>query len=53
MSWYCIHNKSSDNPYEINCDIDINNNCENCPYQYSQEDYEGDLIDFQYELYND
>ena len=57
MSWYCIHEKTQSStfyePPETWCELKDDCDCENCSYKYSQEDYEGDLIDREYERYID
>ena len=52
----CIHEKivsyeKYDTPFEVACKLDKNNNCKDCPYYYSREDYEADMADDQYDKY--
>ena len=57
MSWYCIHEKTWPGalyePPEAWCGLDENCDCEDCPHRYSQEDYEDDRADYEYERYRD
>ena len=57
MSWYCIHEKTwpgtlYESP-EAWCELDEDCDCEDCPHRYSQEDYEDDRADYEYERYRD
>ena len=55
MSWYCIHEKTWPGtlyePPEAWCELDEDCDCEDCPHRYSQEDYEDDRADYEYERY--
>lgn len=57
MSWYCIHEKTWPEtlyePPEAWCELDEDCDCEDCPHRYSQEDYEDDRADYEYERYRD
>ena len=59
MSWYCIHEKTWSGtlyePLEAWCELneDCDCDCEDCPHRYSQEDYEDDRADYEYERYRD
>ena len=57
MSWYCIHEKTWPGtlykPPEAWCELDEDCDCEDCPHRYSQEDYEDDCADYEYERYRD
>lgn len=55
MSWYCIYEKTQSKsfyePSETWCELNEDCNCENCSYRCSQEDYEGNRADRDYEDY--
>ena len=57
MSWYCIHEKTWSGtlyePPEAWCELNEDCDCEDCPHRYSQEDYEDDRADYEYERYRD
>jgi len=57
MSWYCIHEKTLPGtlyePSEAWCELGEDCDYENCPHRYSQEDYEDDRADYEYERYRD
>lgn len=53
MSQYCIYEKiwpgTLYEPSEVWCEVNLNHDCENCPYNYSKEDYEYDQADLEYD----
>ena len=55
MSAYCIHEKiwvdDFFEPIEYSCKVNDDHDCDNCPYRYSKEDYENDMIDYEYDRY--
>ena len=62
MSWFCIHHHAYSSNYysppEAYCDyedkMDIEvMSCDDCPYCYSEEDYEADRADYLYDTYRD
>ena len=57
MSWDCVHEKRWPGNYyeppEIWCELNPEHDCENCPYYYSEEDYEADKADFLYDMQKD
>ena len=57
MSWYCIHEKTWPGtlyePPEAWCELNEDCDCEDCPHRCSQEGYEDDRADYEYEIYRD
>ena len=57
MSWYCIHEKTWPGtlyePPKAQCELNEDCDCKDCPHRYSQEDYEDDRADYEYERYRD
>ena len=51
MDWDCIHYHGSH--YEGWCDMRVDVGCDECPYRYTEEDYENDLADYKYDTYRD
>ena len=56
-AYFCIHMKtwagSYYEPSESWCELNSEYGCDDCPHRYSQEDYEGDLADCEYERHID
>jgi len=54
---FCIHMKtwagSLYEPPESWCELNSEYSCDDCPYQYSKEDYECDYADFRMEIDRD
>jgi len=57
MSWYCIHEKTwsgnFDDPPETWCELYDDCDCYNCPSLCSEEDYENERINYEYDRYKD
>ena len=57
MCWYCIHEKTWPGtlyePPATWCELNEDCDCEGCPHRYSQEDYEDDYVDYEYERFRD